>query len=805
MQTIEAGTAKTGGGVRTAGGIRTATRALTAGVICALMVDMPVYAEARWPWRTLSKQSQTSQVRGEQRILHALNRLTFGPRPGEVDQVRRMGLAQWFEVQLNPQSVDDSALEARLAAFPAMMLSQPELTRRYPSPQVLRMMAQQNTPLPSEPMEHAIYADGIAFYRAAEARKAAAQGTPDNASQTTPMRSSDAASAGNELGTPNDPGAPNRMDSTAGARPAGGAQADLLGSESAYSLGTGKRVAGSLAMGADAPAKGEGDLAQQRGGNRSRPTHDESAFPEAATLEILALAPDARVRRILSLEPSQLVNFRRSLSATELTAVARDLSPEQKEILAALQGSEPMIRAEVLQSRLDRDIYSNRQIEAVMTDFWLNHFSVYMGKNQNEPYFLPAYERETIRPHALGRFEDLLVATAKSPAVLMYLDNWQSIGPDSDAAHRGARFAAAARNGLVKQALKDRGLNENYARELMELHTLGVNCEVSNNHTARELDPGCGKGYTQADVTEVAKVFSGWTIDRPNQGGEYKFEERRHEPGLKTVLGESIHENGEKEGLEVLHMLALSPATARFVSTKLAVRFVSDTPPPSLIDRMAKSYLASGGEIRSVLRTMFKSPEFWSPAVYRAKVKTPLEFVVSALRATDADVTNAVPVVQSLERLGMPIYGMQTPNGYSWRGEPWVSTGALVSRMNFAIVLSAGKLPGTRTDWPQLLGEIPAEPQTAAIGTGVVSLSSEMEEQRLEKILLGETVSDRTRKAVLAQSLDPAVSKQAERDLLAPARTTADLPHPEIAAQPPRQQAATMAGLLLGSPEFQRR
>ncbi len=396
--------------------------------------------------------------------------------------------------------------------------------------------------------------------------------------------------------------------------------------------------------------------------------------------------------------------------------MARDLSPQQKEIFAALQGSARMIGAEVLESRLQRDVYSRREVEAVMTDFWLNHFNVYIRKNGNEPYLIPAYERETIRPHALGRFEDLLVATAKSPAMLMYLDNWQSIGPDSDAAHRGQRFGAFAKNPQAKQALKDRGLNENYARELMELHTLGVGCEVSKDHTAAELDPACGKGYTQADVTEVAKVFSGWTIDRPNQGGEFQFEEHRHEPGKKMVLGQTIHDNGEKEGLEVLHMLAMSPATAKFVSTKLAVRFVSDTPPPALIDRMAKSYLASGSDIRSVLRTMFHSPEFWSPEVYRAKVKTPLEFVTSALRATDADVANAMPVVQSLDRLGMPLYGMQTPNGYSWQSEPWVSTGALVSRMNFALVLSGDKLPGTRTGLPPCSAESEPGAQAALAG-----------------------------------------------------------------------------------------
>ena len=555
----------------------------------------------------------------------------------------------------------------------------------------------------------------------------------------------------------------------------------------------------------------------QPGAKRGRARHDERLFPETTTAEILALPPEARVRRILALEPAELVKFRRSLSQAELVAAARDLTPQQMEIFAALQGSARMIGAEVLESRIDRDVYSNRQVEAVMTDFWLNHFNVYLRKNQNEPYLLPAFERETIRPHALGRFEDLLVATAQSPAMLMYLDNWQSIGPDSEAAHRGARFAGMAKNPQVKQALKDRGLNENYARELMELHTLGVGCEVSKDHTAAELDPACGKGYTQTDVTEVAKVFSGWTIDRPNQGGAYSFEERRHEPGKKVVLGTAIHENGEKEGLEVLHMLAMSPATGRFLSTKLAVRFVSDTPPPALIDRMTNSYLSSGGEIRAVLRTMFDSPEFWSHEVYRTKVKTPLEFVASALRATDADVTNAVPLVQSLGRLGMPLYGMQTPNGYSWMSEPWVSTGALVSRMNFALVLSAGKLPGTRPDWPLLLGEASKTgAQPVSLTSGGAAPATAAKEQRLEKLLLGAPASARTREAVLAQSADSSVPQAAERDFLAGrsdavseaeggSTTSGQQAAPDRQQAAPDRQTVTMAGLLIGSPEFQRR
>jgi len=740
-------------------------------------------------------------------VLHALNRLTFEPRPGEVAEVEHVGLKRWFDLQLRPESIDDSALDARLALFPAMALPQGELTRRYPSPQMLRAIVERNLPLPQDPIEHAIYADGVAFYKEAQARKADGERVP-----AKPVEGAGMQDPASKPGTSDAVSSTSMGAQSAPPRRKQAGRVDLLGADSGYSMPGKKKSADAPPMGADAAAMGQAE-ATDPGANRGRAQHDERAFPEAATIDILALPPDARVRRILALEPAELVNFRRSLSQAEFARVASDLSPQQKEIFAALQGSARMIGAEVLESRIERDLYSRREVEAVMTDFWLNHFSVYLKKNQNEPYLLPAYEREMIRPHALGRFEDLLVATAKSPAMLMYLDNWQSIGPDSDAAHRGARFAGFAKNPQVKQALKDRGLNENYARELMELHTVGVGCEVSKDHTASDLDPACGMGYTQADVTEVAKVFSGWTIDRPAQGGEYSFEERRHEPGSKTVLGQKIQENGEREGLEVLHMLAMSPATAKFLSTKLAIRFVSDTPPPALVDRMAKSYLASGGEIRAVLRTMFDAPEFWSPEVYRAKVKTPLEFVVSALRSTDADISNAVPVVQSLNRLGMPIYGMQTPNGYSWKAEPWVSTGALVSRMNFALLLSSDKLPGTRANWPLLLGESQssARPVAMAAGDGRSSTASnqshqELQEQRIEKILLGIAASDRTRRAVLTQSTDRLAPQKAERDLKRnETESTAEIPVQPETGQGLDRQAATMAGLLLGSPEFQRR
>jgi uncharacterized protein (DUF1800 family) len=538
-------------------------------------------------------------------------------------------------------------------------------------------------------------------------------------------------------------------------------------------------------------------------------THEEQFYSGLEAVKIINLLPDERMRRILAMPPAELIAFRKSLSQAELAEVAEGLTPIERETLAALQGSPRMIGAEVLQSRMLRDVYSQRQLEAVMTDFWLNHFNVYIKKNQNEPYMLPAYERETIRPHALGKFEDLLVATAKSPAMLMYLDNWQSIGPDSIAAKNGGSFAQYAQNPQVKQALKDRGLNENYARELMELHTLGVQCEVSADRPVSMLDKACGEGYTQQDVTQVAKVLTGWTIDQPFRNGGYQFEPRRHEPGTKTVLGKTIGESGENEGLQVLHMLATSPATAKFISTKLAVRFVSDTPPPALVDRMAKAFLASNGDIKTVLRTMFDSSEFWSPEVYRAKMKTPEEFVVSAVRASGVDVKNAIPLVQSLEKLGMPLYGMQTPNGYSWMAGTWVNTGDLVSRMNFALGLSSDRVPGVQTDWNPLLGQTRAGAEPVALTQGEAAAAKEA---KLEMLLLGQTVSERTRSTVLQQFQNQGMQQQAERDFsIRPNdfEPMAQVLNPAALRQQNRppldREAAMMAGLLLGSPEFQRR
>jgi uncharacterized protein (DUF1800 family) len=733
-------------------------RGVVASLLCVLMVGQPIVAAAK-----VKRAALVKQIQGDERVLHALNRFTFGARPGDVAAVRQMGVQRWFEQQLNPARIDDSALEERLAAFPAMKMQQAELMERYPGPQALRQIIAKNLLLPTDPLEHAIYADDIAVYEAAKAKQEAAK--------------AEAASAGKSS----------------------------TGDQVQLAMAKGDGIKSKAALPGDDVAMATPAIA----------TQVDQVYSRLDAAKMINLPPEQRMQKILAMQPAELLAFRKSLSQSELAAAAEGLTPLQRETLAALQGSERMIGGELLASRMLRDIYSERQLEAVMTDFWLNHFNVYVKKNQDEPYLLPAYEREVIRPLALGKFEDLLVATAKSPAMLMYLDNWQSIGPDSQAAGNSGKLAKVAQNPQVKQALKDRGLNENYARELMELHTLGVQCEVSQDHPVRALEKDCGRGYTQQDVTQVAQVVTGWTIDRPYRDGMFQFEERRHEPGSKTVLGTTIPESGELEGMQVLHMLANSPATAKFISTKLAVRFVSDTPPPALVDRMAKAFVTSGGDIKTVLRTMFNSPEFWSPEVYRAKLKTPEEFVVSAVRASDADVTNAVPLTQALAKLGMPFYEMQTPNGYSWMATSWLNTGDLVNRMNFSLTLGGDRIPGVLTDWTRLLDQ-GAGLELAALEANVSGGDGDsveaLKEKKLEMLLLGQPVSDRTRRKVLQQFQVQTTQQAAAKNFSI--RANGAEPKAAVlnpAAQqrkaklPQDPQAAAMAGLLLGSPEFQRR
>jgi uncharacterized protein (DUF1800 family) len=407
---------------------------------------------------------------------------------------------------------------------------------------------------------------------------------------------------------------------------------------------------------------------------------------------------------------------------------------------------------ELSEQKLLRAIYSERQLQEVLTDFWFNHFNVDARKGRSR-FTLTAYERDAIRPHVFGSFRDLLGATAKSPAMLFYLDNWMSADPNSrpfDPLAMGGRFGRGGFGGsaLVPGAANGqgnrapRGLNENYGRELMELHTLGVD-----------------GGYTQKDVTEVARAFTGWTIENPLHGGGFRFEPRIHDDGEKVVLGQHIKAGGgQRDGELVLDILAGHQSTAHFIATKLVRRFVSDTPPAPLVDRAAKRFRQTDGDLREVMRTILTSPEFLSPETYRAKVKTPFEFLVSAVRATGADVQDAQPLVRRMQQLGMPLYQCQPPTGYKDTADAWVNAGALVNRMNAALELASGRIRGISIEHAAIFGA--ADP------------SSELEHSRarLVEATLGNDISDSTRTTI------------------AKAETVAQ-----------------MVALTLGSPEFQRR
>jgi uncharacterized protein (DUF1800 family) len=319
---------------------------------------------------------------------------------------------------------------------------------------------------------------------------------------------------------------------------------------------------------------------------------------------------------------------------------------------------------ELTEAKIYRAVLSERQLEEVLTDFWFNHFNVFLEKGADR-WLTTSYEREAIRPFVLGSFEDMLKATAQHPAMLFYLDNWQSVSES-----------------FGKRLPKARGLNENYARELMELHTLGVD-----------------GGYTQKDVQEVARCFTGWTIDQPLRGAKFRFAPRAHDNGEKLVLGQKIPAGGGmQDGIKVISILAKHPNTARFVSRKLAQRFVADEPPAALVEKMARTFSKTNGDLKEVMKTLIFSPEFSSEGAYRAKMKSPLEMVAGALRASEARLTNAMQVAQALEKMGQPLYRKQEPTGYSNNGEEWVNSAALLARMNFAVALSENKVRGVEID-----------------------------------------------------------------------------------------------------------
>ncbi len=443
-------------------------------------------------------------------------------------------------------------LEARLAPFRTLKMSTKEMVENFPPPQVLKAIENGRMSMPSDPGKRAVYESRMAAYQQRQQNKedkgtAAGNGGINNLDQMTPEM-----------------------------KPAAESKST-----------TDQKMAGAQT----APAEMRLDpndpplTAEQRKQQKAR---EDAMYADLDSSLLLQMPPEARYKAILKMSAEERLDLAKIYKGPRALQLVEGMKPEQRETVEAIVQPQAVL-GELAEAKLLRAIYSDRQLEEVMTDFWFNHFNVFIGKGPDR-YMMNAYERDVIRPHAMGKFKDILAATAKSPAMLFYLDNWQSVGPNSELAvygpqRRGARRGRFAR---PRPQAKNRpsGLNENYAREIMELHTLGVD-----------------GGYTQKDVTELAKVLTGWSIEQPQLGGSFRFNERAHEPGAKYVLGRKIGEHGEKEGEEMLDILAHHPSTAKFISRKLAMRFVSDNPPQSLVDRMADTFMKKDGDMREVLRT----------------------------------------------------------------------------------------------------------------------------------------------------------------------------------------------------------
>jgi hypothetical protein len=694
------------------------------------------------------------QIEGDARILHALDRLTFGPRPGDFSAVKAIGLEAWIQKQLHPESIDDSALQAKLELYPAMHMTVKDLLEKLPPPPVIRQVMLGKFAMPDQPDIQAVYQTQIAQYQLRQQARAERQ----DAGQ--PAQSQNAAAAAPGQSQPQ-PG-PAPTDATTNPPPSAGAGSDPL-------------------------AEQRGDRVQP--GDPGLADKTKQIMADLQATSIANLPPQERMAKLLAMGPVERISFHRDLSLEDRLAFVQGLTPRQSQLFSAMFSPRFTVVSQLEATKMLRVTESERQLQEVMTDFWLDHFNVDVRKNALMPYYLVGYENNVLRPHALGNFEDLLVATAQSPAMMLYLDNASSVGPDSSAAMQ-------ARNAIAKSPDNKRvppGLNENYARELMELQTLGVD-----------------GGYTQQDVIEVAKVFSGWTVERPVRGGGFVFNPRRHQPGAKLVLGHTIADQGEAEGLQVLHLLANSPATAHHISEELAERFVSDRPPQTLVDRMAQTFLASHGDIRQVLHTMFVSPEFWSQATLHAKIKTPLQYVASAVRASNTQVQYPVVLASAVARLGMPLYACQPPTGYSFQGDAWVGSGSLVERMNFAMAFAYNRLPGVINHWDALLGDDAA------------ALPTSQKESLLERALLHGNISPKTQDAVMKDLVDAPLQPMAHPFPLgrgpgsgyivpvaaqpaSPSATADGSLQPNVLHQPlPRDgRAALSAGLLLGSPDFQ--
>jgi len=699
----------------------------------------------------MSKAAPAVPLNEHDRALQMLDRFTFGPRPGDVDHVTAIGPEKWFEQQLNPDAIKDAALDRRLADFPTLNTTPEQALALFPDRGVIQRVADGKQPMPTDALLASMYEVQIAKLRKeAVSRKSDAKGNPQ-------QEPSDAEKAAD---------------------------------------------------------KQEGQISAAR-----------------IAGELFALPKNQRMAALIQMPVDDRIAFTANVGGDQKNLLMADFTPREREIflgMAAGVGAQYQIGQELAQAKMVRTILSERQLQEVMTDFWFNHFNIYIAKDSDQ-WYTTSYERDAIRKNALGKFGDLLLATAQSPAMLVYLDNWLSIGPDS--------LANGVNPANPKSKPGNKGLNENYGREIMELHTVGVN-----------------GGYSQADVTNLAAILTGWTVNQPYQAGGFQFDPKRHEPGTKVWLGHKIGSGqtfvvqggsavdaelaarsapamgdmaiggaaeqkavalanapgnaGMKEGLEALNLLAHSPQTAHFISWKIAQRFVADEPPPALVDGMAKTFLASDGDIKAVLRTLVTSPEFNSKKYFRNKVKTPMEFLASAYRTTMTDPSNPGALVNTIKNMGMPLYYALPPTGYYITADKWMNTSALVDRLNFAYQLTNGKFANQKFDAAkvvamglmsetampqQVVSIVPARPPHAKYAVATLSerapisqtstpSGTEVALKVLQSTLIGGAVSSQTNELIHKQMAQATEQSTSPSDML-----------------------NLLTALVMGSPEFQLR
>jgi uncharacterized protein (DUF1800 family) len=587
-------------------------------LLLVLFIVQPVaFAQSPAPRRAV--------LTNDQRIRQVLSRLTFGARPGDVERVRKVGINAFIEQQLDPGSIDDSALDKQTDKLRTLNLSTPSLLEQYISPKP----ATQVPVMTSRPSSRTF--------------------------------------------TPNP-----------------------------VVMGNGKPIFPSL----DEASK------------------EPDAVPSPTPAMKLTPQPN---------KPQQIVT-------------------------------------ELQRSKLLRAVYSERQLNEVIVDFWENHFSIFVNKNADR-WLMTSFDRESVRPFVMGRFRDLLGSVAHSPAMLYYLDNWQS---------SVVRNYPASKD---KPARQSGGINENYARELMELHTLGVN-----------------GGYTQQDVQEVARCFTGWTVRKPEQEGTFLFDPAMHDNGEKLVLGQKIPAGGGMADAErVLDILARHPSTARFIAKKLASRFLGDDPPAAAIEQAARVFTSTDGSIRETIRSIITSPAFFNPALYQSKVRSPFEFVAAALRISGAKTDAGRPLLDWIGRMGQPLFSFQTPEGYSETGADWLSNHGLLTRLNFTVALVSGQIKGTTID-PRVLLENTGLNDPVAVNARLLSV-----------VLMNDATppTKRTLNKMAANAVSKLKMDRARAQLLAPGN---NIPASNMTDTPKRAAAPKIPDhvieliiLTLGTPEFQRK